>query len=73
MLQHSKIEALKKNIHRNENLFCYVIRICNLVQEFNGLVSKGSAAMLDLLLCTNSSSGRQKTHKPILSNRANLS
>ena len=27
--------------------------ICNLVQEFNGLVSKGSAAMLALLLCTN--------------------
>ena len=25
--------------------------ICNLVQEFNGLVSKGSTAMLALLLC----------------------
>ena len=29
--------------------------ICNLVQEFNGLVSKGSAAMLALLLCINPS------------------
>ncbi len=37
-------------MHRVKNLFCYVPRICNLVQEFNGLVSKGSAAMLTLLL-----------------------
>jgi hypothetical protein len=41
-------------IHMIKNLFCYVICICNLVQEFNGLVSKGSAAMLALLLCMNS-------------------
>ena len=39
-----------KIMHSTKNLFCYVIRICNLVQEFNGLVSKGSAAMLALLL-----------------------
>jgi hypothetical protein len=37
-------------IHRTKNLFCYVALICNLVQEFNGLVSKGPAAMLVLLL-----------------------
>jgi hypothetical protein len=29
-----------KVIHRRKNLFCYVAHICNLVQEFNGLVSK---------------------------------
>jgi len=29
-----------KVIHRGKNLFCYVAHICNLVQEFNGLVSK---------------------------------
>jgi hypothetical protein len=39
-----------KIIHSIKNLFCYVALICNLVQEFNGLVSKGSAAMLTLLL-----------------------
>jgi hypothetical protein len=44
MLVHFKI------IHSIKNLFCYVALICNLVQEFNGLVSKGSAAMLTLLL-----------------------
>ena len=30
-------------IHTPKNLFCYVALICNLVQEFNGLVSKGPA------------------------------
>ena len=29
-----------KVIHRRKNLFCKVTQICNLVQEFNGLVSK---------------------------------
>ena len=42
--------CLFKFIHSIKNLFCYVALICNLVQEFNGLVSKGSAAMLTLLL-----------------------
>jgi hypothetical protein len=33
-----------KVIHTAKNLFCYVVSICNLVQEFNGLVSiKGPA------------------------------
>ena len=32
-----------KVIHTEKNLFCYVALICNLVQEFNGLVSKGLA------------------------------
>jgi hypothetical protein len=32
-----------KVIHTPKNLFCYVVLICNLVQEFNGLVSKGPA------------------------------
>ena len=32
-----------KVIHTVKNLFCYVALICNLVQEFNGLVSKGPA------------------------------
>jgi hypothetical protein len=32
-----------KVIHTAKNLFCYVALICNLVQEFNGLVSKGPA------------------------------
>ena len=45
----SNMVALKV-IHSIKNLFCYVALICNLVQEFNGLVSKGSAAMLTLLL-----------------------
>jgi hypothetical protein len=44
-----------KIIHSIKNLFCYVALICNLVQEFNGLVSKGSAAMLTLLLFSFSS------------------
>ena len=39
-----------KVIHTIKNLFCYVALICNLVQEFNGLVSKGSAESLTLLL-----------------------
>ena len=39
-----------KIIHSIKNLFCYVALICNLVQEFNGLVSKGSAVLLALLL-----------------------
>ena len=33
----------RKVIHTQKNLFCYVALICNLVQEFNGLVSKGPA------------------------------
>ena len=40
-------------IHMTKNLFCYVIRICNLVQEFNGLVSKGPVVILALLLFKN--------------------
>ncbi|HEV2479614.1 MAG TPA: hypothetical protein VGS79_08110 [Puia sp.] len=32
-----------KVIHTRKNLFCNVALICNLVQEFNGLVSKGLA------------------------------
>ena len=38
-------EPLKgfKVIHTVKNLFCNVALICNLVQEFNGLVSKGLA------------------------------
>jgi len=32
-----------KVIHTIKNLFCNVTLICNLVQEFNGLVSKGLA------------------------------
>ena len=32
-----------KVIHTAKNLFCNVALICNLVQEFNGLVSKGLA------------------------------
>jgi hypothetical protein len=32
-----------KVIHTPKNLFCNVALICNLVQEFNGLVSKGLA------------------------------
>ena len=31
-----------KVIHTAKNLFCYVALICNLVQEFNGLVSNGA-------------------------------
>ena len=31
----------RKVIHRNKNLFCNVLHNCNLVPEFNGLVSKG--------------------------------
>jgi len=42
-----------KIIHSIKNLFCYVALICNLVQEFNGLVSKGSAVLLALLLFKN--------------------
>jgi hypothetical protein len=35
-----KIRAERlKVIHTPKNLFCYVVSICNLVQEFNGLVS----------------------------------
>ena len=32
-----------KVIHTAKKLFCNVALICNLVQEFNGLVSKGLA------------------------------
>ena len=39
-----------KVIHTAKNLFCNVALICNLVQEFNGLVSKGLAITLALLL-----------------------
>jgi len=49
----SNMVALKV-IHSIKNLFCYVALICNLVQEFNGLVSKGSAVLLALLLFTHS-------------------
>ena len=42
---------LIKVIHSSKNLFCNVGHICNLVQEFNGLVSKGSIARLTLFLC----------------------
>jgi hypothetical protein len=38
-----EIAAVFKVIHTQKNLFCYVALICNLVQEFNGLVSKGPA------------------------------
>jgi len=31
---------IAKVIHSSKNLFCNVGHICNLVQEFNGLVSK---------------------------------
>ena len=31
---------IAKVIHSSKKLFCYVGQICNLVQEFNGLVSK---------------------------------
>jgi|GEM_PF-3262792 len=37
------IEKGFKVIHTVKKLFCNVVRICNLVQEFNGLVSKGLA------------------------------
>jgi len=36
-----------KVIHREKNLFCSVSHICNLVQEFNGLVSKGVNRKID--------------------------
>ena len=36
-----------KVIHRKKNLFCSVSHICNLVQEFNGLVSKGVNRKID--------------------------
>jgi hypothetical protein len=49
MVSRSIFEDLKV-IHSIKNLFCYVVLICNLVQEFNGLVSKGSAVLLALLL-----------------------
>jgi hypothetical protein len=39
-----------KVIHTAKKLFCNVTLICNLVQEFNGLVSKGLASKLALLL-----------------------
>lgn len=39
---HALSEA-SKVIHTVKNLFCNVALICNLVQEFNGLVSKGLA------------------------------
>ena len=39
---------IKEVIHRIKNLFCNVTHICNLVQEFNGLVSKGSIERLAL-------------------------
>jgi len=51
----SNMVALKV-IHSIKNLFCYVALICNLVQEFNGLVSKGSAVLLALLLFAPSAS-----------------
>jgi|GEM_PF-3106796 len=47
-MEHSVLRLLKsrsennalKVIHSIKKLFCYVAHICNLVQEFNGLVSK---------------------------------
>jgi len=39
-----------KVINRSKNLFCNVAQICNLVLEFNGLVSKGSVERLTFLL-----------------------
>ena len=39
----NEFAAAFKVIHTAKNLFCYVALICNLVQEFNGLVSKGPA------------------------------
>lgn len=33
--------SIRKVIHRKENIFCNVLQNCNLVPEFNGLVSKG--------------------------------
>jgi hypothetical protein len=42
VLQHCSQE--RKVIHTSKKLFCNVVSICNLVQEFNGLVSiKGPA------------------------------
>ena len=38
-----RLEKASKVIHTNKKLFCNVVLICNLVQEFNGLVSKGLA------------------------------
>jgi hypothetical protein len=32
---------VRKVIHRSKNIFCGVLQNCNLVPEFNGLVSKG--------------------------------
>ena len=46
------LEALKV-IHTDKKLFCYVALICNLVQEFNGLVSKGLVEIPALLLFNN--------------------
>ena len=40
-----------KVIHTAKNLFCNVVSICNLVQEFNGLVSNKGQRKLALLLC----------------------
>jgi len=40
IIHHFTIIMDLKVIHRSKNLFCYVAHICNLVQEFNGLVSK---------------------------------
>lgn len=36
-----------KVINSVKNLFCNVAHICNLVQEFNGLVSKGVSRKID--------------------------
>jgi hypothetical protein len=36
-----------KVIHSRQNIFCYVVHICNLVPEFNGLVSKGVNRKID--------------------------
>ena len=38
-----KAGSVFKVIHTPKKLFCNVALICNLVQEFNGLVSKGPA------------------------------
>ncbi len=43
-----------KVIHTSKKLFCNVVSICNLVQEFNGLVSiKGPAQVGPFTFYTN--------------------
>ena len=51
-----------KVIHTAKKLFCNVTLICNLVQEFNGLVSKGLASKLALLLFVDDQPRAYLTH-----------